>query len=95
MKKKKPKKPNSYIEDLNKWGQHEYSPGHWTGGNIPPHVKYGGRPMGILMFAVGLVNMIVVLAALFTSNRFHYGMIFAIVLSIILFIGGVIRIIRR
>lgn len=95
MKRKKLTRRNAYLKDLNEWNEHKYSPGHWTGGNIPPYVKYGGKPMGIVMFVIGLVNIIAVIAAVLFSSRFDYSMILVVGLSIIMFIGGARKIKRR
>jgi hypothetical protein len=34
------KHPSQYLNDLEEWQEHQYNPGYWTGGNIPPIYKY-------------------------------------------------------
>ncbi|MGB9905186.1 MAG: hypothetical protein ACPLQO_11050 [Desulfotomaculales bacterium] len=51
---KHPDEMGDFLRDLNEWGEKQYSPGHWTGGNLPPHFKYGGKLGGILLVITGL-----------------------------------------
>ena len=45
--------PSDYLKDLEEWQDHQYDRGYWTGGNIPPHLKYPHRPLGIILVIMG------------------------------------------
>ena len=49
MKKQNHGDNDEYIKDLEEWMDHQYDPGYWTGGNIPPHIKYLKRPPRLLL----------------------------------------------
>ena len=35
-------KKDDYLSDLEEWQEHQYSKGYYTGGKLPPSVKYSG-----------------------------------------------------
>ena len=53
-----PNHPSEYLNDLNEWSNNMYNPGHWVGGNIPPHINFlikaGNLPIGIVAFVLGI-----------------------------------------
>lgn len=82
-------KPDEYIDDLNEWSENQYNPGHWTGGNVPPFIKYGGKPMGYTLMGLGLV---IVLSTLFTMFpiimvNLLYNVLL-LILGMVFFVGG-------
>jgi len=46
--------PSQYLNDLEKWGEKQYSPGHWTGGRLPPFFKYARWPMVMVILIMAL-----------------------------------------
>lgn len=90
LKKQKHIDSDEYIDDLEKWMEHQYDPGYWTGGNIPPHIKYIKRPPSLVLFLVGLVIMI------FSIYRFFINIssdIPACLLNLVMFfLGSIITI---
>ncbi len=49
---KKKRHPSDYLNDLEEWGENQYNPGYWTGGNMPPYIKYLNRWEVILFLSV-------------------------------------------
>jgi hypothetical protein len=71
MPKKKNRKknhPSDYLNDLEEWGENQYNPGYWTGGNIPPHVKRSNR-LGVIVFLSFLALSTLVSIVLFFIQR--------------------------
>lgn len=68
----------------------QYDLGHWTGGNIPPHIKYAKRPSRLILILFGVIIMA------FPGHRLFVNLIYDIAASlldaVIFFIGGVIAI---
>ena len=58
MKRQKHLHSDEYMKDLNEWMEHQYDPGHWTGGNIPPHIKYLKRPPRLIKLLLGAAIVI-------------------------------------
>lgn len=54
MNKQKHLQSDEYINDLEEWMEHQYDPGYWTGGNIPPHIKYVKRPSRLILLLLGV-----------------------------------------
>lgn len=61
------KHDNNNLEDMQEWSENQYNPGHWTRGNIPPHMKRGNLGkiysfffilLGILLILPGLGMLI-------------------------------------
>lgn len=81
---------DEYINDLEEWMEHQYDPGYWTGGNIPPHIKYMKRPPRLILLLLGVLIMIL------SAYRFFINLnsdISACLLNLVMFfIGGVIAI---
>lgn len=53
-----PYHPSDYLNNITEWNKHMYNPGHWVGGNIPPHInvlrKAGNLPIGIVALVLGI-----------------------------------------
>lgn len=52
--KKSPPKKSEYLDDLKQWGEKQYLPGAYLGGNLPPYIKYSNKLFGFLLAAMGL-----------------------------------------
>ncbi|OPY56391.1 MAG: hypothetical protein A4E55_02125 [Pelotomaculum sp. PtaU1.Bin035] len=83
--------PSKYLNDLDEWGKHQYNPGYWTGGNIPPDLKYGGKPIGVILLLLGVFSLILSGSSLFESDIKHLTDILEIIPNLTL--GGLIGII--
>lgn len=90
MNKQKHTDSDEYINDLEEWMEHQYDPGYWTDGNIPPHIKYMKRPPRLILLLLG------VLIIFLSVYRFVINLnsdISACLLNLVMFfIGGVIAI---
>lgn len=55
------KKDDKLLEELQEWSEHQYNPGHWTGGNIPPHMKRGSisKLYGFFFLLLGIFAILV------------------------------------
>ncbi len=71
------KQNQDYINEFVEWQEHQYVPGYYTGGKIPPFVTKPGRPgmMGIIMVITGSFTILMFLVAfiigLCTQNIFQ------------------------
>ena len=95
MSKEDKKHPSDYLNDLEEWQENQYNPGHWTGGHIPPHLKYPKRPLGILFTIIGIFSALLVTMA--TITDFSLDNFFGNILGLfaaLLFLAAGIRIIR-
>ncbi|MBM7868210.1 hypothetical protein GTO89_10180 [Heliobacterium gestii] len=43
--------PSEYLNDMVEWGNQQYNPGRYLGGDLPPHLKY---PKPIIRWIAGL-----------------------------------------
>jgi hypothetical protein len=50
---------NDYIKDLQDWTENRYNPGFYTGGTIPPYIKYPKKPFGVLLIISGVMEFII------------------------------------
>lgn len=80
-----------YLRDLEEWGEHQYSPGHWTGGNIPPQIKYGGKSMGYLSILLGLISTMASVIPLFDATGIEdiLPVVPVFLISFILILAGI------
>lgn len=86
-------KPNTYIykdqyfDKLNEWQEHQYDPGHYTGGNIPPILSNPGRPfvLGLLFIISSILTAFLIIILVF--NSFDKDQILPIIATIIMIIG--------
>ncbi|MDF2519701.1 MAG: hypothetical protein K0R84_329 [Clostridia bacterium] len=95
-------KKDDYIEKMREWQEHQYDPGYYTGGNIPPVITHTGRPkllgwVYVISSIVSAIIMIGIVMFIFSIEHiipiillttFFYG------LFIIQFFAGV-RLIKR
>lgn len=60
-KKNKHKNNKSYIDEMKEWQEHQYDPGYYTNGRIPPYMKYPGKPRlyGWLLILSGILSIII------------------------------------
>lgn len=80
---------DEYLRDLRDWNEHMYSPGHWTGGRIPPALKYGGRGLGAVLVLGGLSGLLPLLGGGY--SLFNLSTWFLVPLSVLLLAGGLKR----
>ena len=66
----KSKYKEGYIEDIEEWQEHQYDPGYYTGGNIPPMIKNPGNSLLLgctflitAIFYGAIVSMLIVVKA--------------------------------
>lgn len=65
---KRDKHPSEYLNDLQDWQEHQYDPGHFLGGNLPPQTKYatrGGKTLGIILSMLGVISLVSVIGSMF------------------------------
>lgn len=88
--------PSEYLNDLEEWQNHQYDPGHYLGGNIPPQLKYGlgtksGKYLGVVFLMLGVMSGVGVVFSFIEGTGNLFGL-FLFVLFIItglkLIIGG-------
>ena len=56
------------ITEHNAWQEHQYDPGHWLGGNIPPYLLRPNKKLGIVLLVVGLIQLIFLVISFPTSD---------------------------
>jgi len=95
MRKEDPEHPSNYLNDLEEWQENQYNPGYWTGGNIPPHLKYPKKPLGILFIIMGVFSILLVTVAVIQDLSLDnvFGNILGLFMALLFLIAG-IRIIR-
>ncbi len=66
---KKRFKRSSYIEEIKEWQDHQYDPGFYTGGRIPPFYKKPGSPklFASVLFIIAATYVIYLATSLFSS----------------------------
>lgn len=89
------KHPSDCLNDLEEWQDNQYDPGHWTGCNIPPHLRYPRRPLGIFLMIMGGLSLLAVGMGMMADSSFDsvVGNILGL-LTGSLFLAAGIRIIR-
>ncbi len=87
--KQRKKHPSEHLNEIEEWGEKQYDPGYWTGGNIPPHIKRGSKKAGILFLSVGILIMII--TAYLSSFEFSVN----IIIGLLLIIAGLKKIISQ
>ncbi len=67
MSKKKTKKNiNNFLKDIEEWQNHQYDPGYFLGGKIPPYIKNpGNRKLLILSLLIPIVMILTVATIMF------------------------------
>lgn len=63
---KDPKESQEYFNDMEEWQRNQYIPGHYTGGKIPPAIKYSGKKYfkTIFIFGAAAIVFIIIIAIL-------------------------------
>lgn len=61
--------PPEFLNDLQEWQEHQYDPGHYLGGNLPPQTKYatvnqGGKAFGIILLILGSISAVTVIGSM-------------------------------
>ncbi|MEQ8201417.1 MAG: hypothetical protein ABRQ24_08375 [Syntrophomonadaceae bacterium] len=87
--------PSDYLNDLEEWQDHQYDPGYWTGGNIPPYLKYPRRPLGIILVVMGGFSLLGMAMGVIADFSFANAFGSSIGLLVgLLFLAAGIKIIR-
>lgn len=78
---------DQYFDKLNEWQEHQYDPGHYIGGNIPPILSNPGRPsiLGWVFVISSILFSFLILMMIFKS--FDKEQILPITAAIIIIIG--------
>jgi hypothetical protein len=92
MTKKERNHPSEFLNDLEEWQEHQYCPGHYSGGNLPPQLKYAnvnkaGKTFGISLLFLGSISAIAVIGLLFYGAG--SSALFGLGYSILLLAAGV------
>ena len=63
MKHIKKREKNNYVDDIKQWQDHRYDPAYFTGGKIPPFIKYfrANKFIGVLYILGGSVYLSIVI----------------------------------
>lgn len=60
---------NEYLNKLQEWQEHQYDPGHYTGGNIPPILTHPGRPSIIgWLFVISSISFCILTATMIVRS---------------------------
>lgn len=92
-KKKEKKHPSEFLNEIDEWSEKQYNPGYWTGGNIPPHIRHGGKLGGILLLIIGILIICFLPLNFFSFKSTTY--IISIIFGIVLIIAGLKKIMAR
>jgi len=88
--------PSPYLNDLEEWGERQYSPGHWTGGRLPPYLKYAQRPLVLIILIAASFTAVAFLSAMASSRGWDRLMyIVPLAVSATLALGSAVRLFRR
>ncbi|MZP30325.1 hypothetical protein GTO91_11445 [Heliobacterium undosum] len=49
--------PSEYLNDMAEWGNQQYNPGRYLGGELPPHLKYP-KPIVRWMARISLIFIV-------------------------------------
>lgn len=90
-KRKKANHPSQYLNNLEEWNEHQYDPGHYLGGRVPPAFKYsiGGagsgihtrKGFGLLLLIAGIISTIgMVLSMLNRAGNIILGIVFTVIM---------------
>ena len=95
----KKSKRDDLLERKKEWLDHQYDPGHFTGGNIHP-VFEGRRPnkYGYVLMAVGSVGFLMTIySALYTPRAERWALLPGMVFAILAVVAGfkLIKKVRR
>lgn len=66
-----------HLEDMREWQAHQFDPGYYTGGRVPPILKKPAKPviLGVLFMLGGLATLtsIIIQTVQFSSNFENLG----------------------
>lgn len=79
--------PRDYIEKINDWQDHQYDPGYYTGGNIPPVWTDPGKPKLLGWFLIISSFILAVIMAVFLKSIFRIEDVLPISIIAIIFYG--------
>lgn len=82
--KQKKLKKDAYINDLNEWQEHQYSPGYFLGGKIPPYLKYSRNnrfAAGYILLVIGLVPLLITVIITVFKGSFQWSNLYTIIFS--------------
>lgn len=48
------------INEIKEWQDHQFDPGYWTGGKIPPHAFRNQRKMSIIFLAMLIATLAII-----------------------------------
>jgi hypothetical protein len=89
-----PERDNEYLKDLENWIENRYNPGFYTGGQIPPFIKYPTKPYGFLMLLSGFITFVLAFIARISGGE--TSMVFYIfILSMLSIAGGLLVILKK
>lgn len=79
-----------YLKDMEEWQEHQFSPGYYLGGNLPPYVKYRNGLFQKTCFILGVVSILVLfiidIAVLATKTLNFKTIALLIIINIIVLI---------
>lgn len=78
---------DKYFDQLNEWQEHQFDPGHYIGGNIPPILKSPGRPSVLGWLFVILSTLFCILTLILILSNFEKDQILPITIAILIIIG--------
>ncbi|MBZ4647439.1 MAG: hypothetical protein JG777_2928 [Clostridia bacterium] len=95
---KRKKQNNDYINEFIEWQNHQYDPGYYTGGRIPPYIKKPERPklFGWTLLIAGICSGLVAIIAFihnFTTGELLSMLVAGFVITIQIVAG--IRLLKR
>lgn len=76
-----------YLEKIKDWQEHQYDPGYYTGGNIPPVWTDPGKPKLLGWFLIITSFILAVIMAVFFKSIFRIKDVLPISIIAILFYG--------
>jgi hypothetical protein len=91
-------KDNENIKKVEEWMEHQYDPGHFLGGNVPPFYSNPAKPKRLAIFLLvfglgtGIIYTIILLNVLITTGQVLGTAIFTCIiygLCLIQIIGGI------
>jgi hypothetical protein len=88
------KHPSEFLNKIEEWSENQYNPGYWTGGNIPPHIKHGGKLGGMLLLMVGILLICLLPFSIFSLNGVT-SIIITTIIGIVFIIAGLKKIMVR
>ncbi len=82
-----PENNNEYFKDLETWMENRYNPGFYTGGQIPPYIKYPKKPIGFVFLVSGLIGLFYAYLARLSGSD-TLGVVVAFIFSLLSMVAG-------